>query len=128
MEWFVTLPLKNVPSFVLHRDQQIKLPGLGTVPYDVAFGGAFHVMLKQKISHPFESDLGFLYGTIFTGRPENSSMDSRNVCIFANGEVDRSATGTGVSTRAALHYARGELHPGEKMEIESIRSNHIRSL
>jgi trans-L-3-hydroxyproline dehydratase len=131
-------------------DQTIQVPGLGTVHYDVAFGGAFYaivdagqlklslersevsrlidlgmkikrsVMMKQKIIHPFEPDLGFLYGTIFTGRPENPSRDSRNVCVFANGEVDRSATGSGVSARAALHYARGELNPGEKMEIESI--------
>lgn len=145
-----SVSFKNVPSFVLHRDQQIELPELGIVHYDVAFGGAFYVlvdadkinlslqpsgvtklielgmkikrsvMMKQKIDHPFEPDLGFLYGTIFSGRPENPSRDSRNVCIFANGEVDRSATGSGVSARAALHYTRGELKPGEKMVIESI--------
>ena len=34
--------------------------------------------------------------------------------------MDRSATGSGVSARAALHHARGDLNPGEKMEIESI--------
>ena len=45
---------------------------------------------------------------------------SRNVCIFANGEVDRSATGSGVSARVALHYARGEMRIGEKIVIESI--------
>jgi trans-L-3-hydroxyproline dehydratase len=78
------------------------------------------VMKQQQIKHPFEEDLSFLYGTIFTGKPINPSRDSRNVCIFANGEVDRSATGSGVSARAALHLARGELNPGEIMEIESI--------
>lgn len=140
----------NVPSFVLHRDQQIEVPGLGGVNYDVAFGGAFYaivdadqlnlslnpsgisklidagmqikrsIMNEKTIAHPFEPDLSFLYGCIFTGKPEKSSRHSRNVCIFANGEVDRSATGSGVSARAALHYAREELNPGESMEIESI--------
>jgi trans-L-3-hydroxyproline dehydratase len=42
------------------------------------------------------------------------------VCIFAEGEVDRSPTGTGVSGRLALHYARGEIGLGERIEIESI--------
>ncbi len=145
-----SVTFKNVPSFVLYRDQEIEVPGLGRIKYDVAFGGAFYaivdadqvklslnpsrvsklieagmqikrsVMNKQVIAHPFEPDLSFLYGCIFTGSPETSSRHSRNVCIFANGEVDRSATGSGVSARAALHHARGELNPGEKMEIESI--------
>jgi trans-L-3-hydroxyproline dehydratase len=145
-----SVSFKNVPSFVLFRDQVIEVPGWGMVHYDVAFGGAFYaivdadimnlslepsgvsrlielgmqikrsVTLKQKIAHPFEQDLSFLYGTIFTGSSNSPSVDSRNVCIFANGEVDRSATGSGVSARAALHYARGELKRGEKMVIESV--------
>jgi trans-L-3-hydroxyproline dehydratase len=45
---------------------------------------------------------------------------SRNVCIFAEGEVDRSPTGTGVSGRLAIHYARGEIGLGERVVIESI--------
>ena len=145
-----SVSFKNVPSFVLSPDQQIEVPGLGRIHYDVAFGGAFYaivdamqlnlsldpsgisklievgmqikqsVMKEKIIDHPFEADLSFLYGTIFTGRPETPSRHSRNVCIFANGEVDRSATGSGVSARAALHHARGELKPGESIEIESV--------
>jgi hypothetical protein len=38
-----------------------------------------------------------IYGTIFTGPATASGHHSRNVCIFADGEVDRSPTGTGVS-------------------------------
>jgi trans-L-3-hydroxyproline dehydratase len=45
---------------------------------------------------------------------------SRNVCIFADGEVDRCPTGTGVSARAALQYARGEIGLNEPFVIESI--------
>ena len=41
-------------------------------------------------------------------------------CVFANAEVDRSPTGTGVSARLALHHARGELIEGQGIEIESI--------
>ena len=140
----------NVPSFLLLRDQEVEVDGIGKVKFDVAYGGAFYafvdadvlgigmedkdynqlidwgrkikyvVMDQFEIKHPFEDDLSFLYGTIFTGKTHNSNHHSRNVCIFAEGEVDRSSTGSGVSARAALHYAKGELNLGEKITIESI--------
>jgi len=78
------------------------------------------VIANFSIEHPFEKDLSFLYGTIFTGPALDPGHHSRNVCIFADGEVDRSPTGTGVSARAAIHYARGELQLNEKIAIESI--------
>ncbi len=78
------------------------------------------VMRSFPIKHPFEEDLSFLYGTIFYGKPLSEDADSRNVCIFAEGEVDRSPTGTGVSARMALHYAKGEIDLNEQMIIESI--------
>ena len=76
---------------------------------------------SDLIKHPFEQDLSFLYGTIFIGNAaEGSTADNRNVCVFAEGEVDRSPTGTGVSGRVAIHHARGELATGQPMVIESI--------
>jgi trans-L-3-hydroxyproline dehydratase len=72
------------------------------------------------ITHPFEPDLSFLYGTIFTSAAQHADCHSRNVCIFADGELDRSPTGSGVSARAALLHARGELQVGEKLIVESI--------
>jgi trans-L-3-hydroxyproline dehydratase len=77
-------------------------------------------MQAFAIEHPFEKDLSFLYGTIFTGPAQQAGHHSRNVCIFADGELDRSPTGSGVSARAALHYARGELLQNESVTIESI--------
>ena len=70
--------------------------------------------------HPTEPEMNFLYGTIFTSKPKNQNNHSRNICVFANGEVDRSPTGTGVSARAAVHYARKEINLGEPITIESI--------
>jgi proline racemase len=82
---------------------------------------------EVEITHPFEDELSFLYGTIFIGEPMASDADSRNVCVFAEGEVDRSPTGSGVSARMAIHYARGELKINEWMKIESIIGSHFRS-
>jgi proline racemase len=140
----------NVPSFVYAADQSIEVAGFGQANYDLAFGGAFYAYvqaesvgigltaadfrdlidlgtrIKQAIvatglpQHPFEPDLSLLYGTIFVGPAENPAHHSRNVCIFADGEVDRSPTGTGVSGRAAIHYARGEISLREPFIVESI--------
>jgi|SRR5450755_81688 len=140
----------NVPSFLYARDVELDVPAWGRVSVDIAFGGAFYAFLpaervglrvepqqlkrlsaageaikqavnaKMAIEHPIEKDLGFLYGTILTGPPEEPTHHSRNVCIFADAEVDRSPTGTGVSARLALHYAKGEITDGQSIFIESI--------
>jgi trans-L-3-hydroxyproline dehydratase len=145
----------NVPSFVLAMDQTVDVPGLGPVRYDVAYGGAFYafvrvedlqvtttpkdfsvliekgmavkraVMATGPITHPFEVDLSFLYGTIIIGPPHSEGAHSSNVCIFAEGEVDRCPTGTGVSARLALHYARQEIGVNEPIVIESILSTRF---
>ena len=140
----------NVPSFVQLINEEIEVEGLGKLKFDIAYGGAFYafvdadklgiamtpenyrqliekgmdikhaVMKNYELKHPFDEDLNFLYGTIFTGKALNKNADSRNVCIFAEGEVDRSPTGTGVSARMALHYAKGEIKLNEVKTIESI--------
>ncbi len=75
---------------------------------------------RHLINHPFESDLSFLYGTIFIDRSDAAGVDSRNVCVFADGEVDRCPTGSGASGRVAIHHAKNELTVGKTMTIESI--------
>jgi len=76
---------------------------------------------NDKILHPFEDDLSFLYGTIFISKKAQNGGDDRNVCIFADGEVDRSPTGSGVSGRMAIHAARQEMKVGSQPRvIESI--------
>jgi trans-L-3-hydroxyproline dehydratase len=141
---------QNVPSFVFARDIEIDLPEYGRFTVDIAFGGAFYAILPAEriglqvtpeqtsklvvageavkravnetlaIEHPSETDLGFLYGTILTGPAESPEHHSRNICVFANAEVDRSPTGTGVSARVALHHAKGEIADGQQIAIESI--------
>jgi proline racemase len=81
-------------------------------------GGALAKALG--VSHPEESDLSFLYGTIISGPPEDAAHHSRNLCLFAEGEVDRSPTGSGVSARLAVLHARGAVATGEEIAIESI--------
>ncbi|APG65377.1 proline racemase [Tenacibaculum todarodis] len=78
----------------------------------------------KEILHPFEDDLSFLYGTIFIdNNKQPTGNDSKNVCIFAEGEVDRCPTGSGVSGRMAIHKARNEIDYGETITIESITNS-----
>ena len=79
------------------------------------------VMASYEIRHPDgDPDLNFLYGTIFVKMTPGTGIHSRNVCIFAEGEVDRCPTGTGVSGRLAIHHAKGEVGLGETIVIESL--------
>lgn len=85
------------------------------------------VMASYSINHPEHSDLSFLYGTIFTSsKTTDSDSHSRHVCIFADGEVDRSPTGTGVSGRVALLVAKGEVELNQSLKIESIISSNMK--
>jgi trans-L-3-hydroxyproline dehydratase len=86
------------------------------------------VQSQFDMAHPFETDLSFLYGVIFISHQQTLSADahSRNVCIFAEGELDRSPTGTGVSGRVAIHHAKGELVTNEEVKIESILGSYFK--
>ncbi len=139
----------NVPSFVLEEKYSVSVDGRN-VDLIIAFGGAFYAYVDatalgfhlvpaeaarliefgQKVKnevnqnyaicHPDgDEELNFLYGTIFV-HPGDKPGHSRNACIFAGGELDRSPTGTGVSGRCAIHFARGEIGLDEELHIESI--------
>ncbi len=140
----------NVPSFAAALGQETSVEGLGRVRYDLAFGGAFYAFCRaeelgltlrpesarrlievgraikeavsrtREIKHPVEPDLSFLYGTIFVGEPGMAGAACRHVCIFAEGQLDRSPTGTGVSAHLAIKQARKELAPGRDLIVESI--------
>jgi trans-L-3-hydroxyproline dehydratase len=75
------------------------------------------------IVHPHEPDLGFLYGTILTDDvtpSDHGGHPSYNLCIFAEGQIDRSPTGSGVTARIALAAAKGEMQVGQSCEIRGV--------
>ena len=143
-----SVQFRNVPSFVTELTSTITVEGIGDMTYDLAFGGAFYayvgadsigvdlsdaaalvasgraikkaISASQSIEHPDDSELGFLYGVVFTGEPVDPANHSRHVCVFADGEVDRSPTGTGVSGRLAILHARGEIDLDQRITVESV--------
>lgn len=79
------------------------------------------------LSHPDHSDLAFLYGTILTdGEEAWSERPTRNICVFADAEVDRSPTGSGVTARLAAMHAKGLISVGQERIFESIVGSRFR--
>jgi proline racemase len=73
------------------------------------------------LEHPEASDLEFLYGTIVTDRPDSEAEEeSLNVCVFADRQVDRSPTGSGVTARTAVRHARGSVRAGQTRRFVSL--------
>jgi len=144
---------ESVEAFASHLDQELEVPGFGSVRFDISFGGAFYVILPASriglslmetplaelvqagvvitdavrsaipITHLDEPDLGFLYGTILTDDVPlgaHSGHASYNLCIFAEGQIDRSPTGSGVTARIALAASKGEMTVGQSCEIRGV--------
>ncbi len=140
---------ESVPSFAYALDRVAPTPSWGPVSVDIAYGGAFYAFLPADtigldlhrspmraiadageeiaravaravpIEHSDEPDLAFLYGTILTDGGDGADRPSRNVCIFAGRQIDRSPTGSGVSARMALQIARRQAKMGEERRFES---------
>jgi trans-L-3-hydroxyproline dehydratase len=141
---------ESVPAFAFALDRQVELRGAGTVTLDIGYGGAFYAIVpaaqlgldvrrssvreltdaasrvteaaRQQIalSHPDDPDLAFLYGTILTDGGDGADRPSANICVFADREVDRSPTGSGVTARIALQHVRGQAPLGSLRRFESV--------
>ena len=134
---------RNVPAFVIARAVVVA----GT-EVDVAYGGAIYAFapamnwglsvvpedlpeliaigrtVKRALDgtevsrHPDDDRLSGIYGTVFY--EELGPLHQRTVAIFADGEVDRSPTGSATSARTALLLADGTLADGETWRADSI--------
>jgi trans-L-3-hydroxyproline dehydratase len=112
--------------YAILPSSRIGLPFLSTpLPELVRAGVAITEAVRAAVPivHPDAPDLGFLYGTILTddvalGGPDHAP--SYNLCIFAEGQIDRSPTGSGVTARLALAAARGEMAAGQGREIRGV--------
>lgn len=130
--------IENVPSFVERLDQEIEVPGYGTVPYSIAFGGNFYALVElDAVGLPFErsrkddivrAGLAIMDAINTQAPPKHPELDganhvhhvefiapgsdasrSRHAMAIHPGWFDRSPCGTGTSARMAELHARGEL-------------------
>jgi proline racemase len=140
--------IRNVPSFSHALDARVKVPGLGEVRYDLAYGGNFYAMVElDEIGLPFDRaekqrllDAGLSIMAAINDQarpthPENPEIAgchhvaliapgsdatrSRHAMAIHPGWFDRSPCGTGTSARMAQLHARGELRIGADFVNES---------
>ena len=138
-----SVAFRNVPAFVMARGVAV-----AGIEVDVAYGGAIYAFapassrglrvapedLPQLIAagravkreldgtdvarHPHDDRLSGVYGTVFY--EQVGPLHQRTVAIFADGEVDRSPTGSATSARTALLLADGSIADGVTWRAESI--------
>jgi proline racemase len=140
--------IRNVPSFSHSLDAHVKVPGLGEVRYDLAYGGNFYAMVeleelglpfnraeKQRLldaglsimaaineqarpTHPDNPAIGGCHHVALIA-PGSDAKRSRHAMAIHPGWFDRSPCGTGTSARMAQLHARGELPIGVDFVNES---------
>jgi proline racemase len=143
-----SVTIENVPSFTVRLDDSVEVPGYGTVPYSLAFGGNFYALVdldavgldydranQQEIlaaglaimaainasdppRHPEIAGIDHCHHVEFIA-PGSTAQYSRHAMAIYPGWFDRSPCGTGTSARMAELYSRGELALGEDFVNES---------
>lgn len=143
-----SVTIENVPSYVDRLDTTIEVPGLGTVPYSLAFGGNFYAMVElDDVGLPFDrtrheeitaAGLAIMDAINTQSPPKHPSIDGVDHCHHVEfiapgsnatlsqhamsiypGWFDRSPCGTGTSARMAELWARGELPLNQDFVNES---------
>jgi proline racemase len=143
-----SVTIENVPSYVVRLDDVLEVPGLGTVPYSLAFGGNFYAMVNlDDVGLPFdrsrqneisEAGLAIMEAINTTAPPKHPEIEgldhchhvefiapgstakhSRHAMSIYPGWFDRSPCGTGTSARMAELWVRGELALNEDFVNES---------
>lgn len=93
---------------------------------DAATALTEEVRRAVPLVHPDHADLAFLYGSILTdGADFFSDKPTKNICVFADAEVDRSPTGSGVTARLAAMHAKGLIAQGQLRVFESIAGSRF---
>jgi proline racemase len=141
--------LRNVPAFVTALDADVDVASLGTLRYDMAFGGNFYALIpaasvgldpapanaqalidrgleiiaainaSAQPVHPVDPAIRGCKHVVFHA-PGRDGADARNATAIHPGWLDRSPCGTGTSARMAALHARGELAVGQEFVNESI--------
>lgn len=140
----------NVPSFLLHRDLEIEVSGLGKLTLDIAYGGNFYPIIEKQanfpgsehfspdellvlgrevqrkvnatlyVAHPDHPQINGVRHCMWTGQPTAADSHGRGVVITGDILIDRSPCGTGTSARLAQRFARGLIGIDEPYRHESV--------
>jgi 4-hydroxyproline epimerase len=136
--------VENVPSYRLHHETAVEVPGIGRVVGDVAGGGnwfflaaghglelvpanverltdyAWRVRRELARDGVTGADGAEIDHVELTGPPRDPANHGRNFVLCPGGAYDRSPCGTGTSAKLACLYADGKLRPGDVWRQESV--------
>ena len=147
--------MTNVPSFSYALDQEVDVPGLGKLKYDMAYGGNFYAIVpiervniefkrengqkfldlglqisdaineQNRPVHPENPDIAICHHIDFITPGDQGPLHWRNAMAIQPGWFDRSPCGTGTSARLAQMVARGEFDDGDVLINESWIGSHF---
>lgn len=145
-----SVKIKNVASFLEAENLQVECPDLGTLAYDVAYGGNFYAIIdpqenfsglqdyradqliswsreirkrintKHTFVHPEDKNIEGLHHIMWSGDTLDENSTARNAVFYGDKAIDRSPCGTGTSARLAQWAAKGKLKKGQEFIHESI--------
>ncbi|MGQ7855487.1 4-hydroxyproline epimerase [Pedobacter sp. WC2501] len=144
-----SVKLKNVASYLAAENLQVECPDLGTLTFDVAYGGNFYAIvdpqenfpglenytasqliswsqiIRKRINelysfvHPQDPTINGCSHILWTGKTIDPTSTARNAVFYGDKAIDRSPCGTGTSARLAQWFAKGKLKQGEDFIHES---------
>lgn len=149
-----SVTIENVPAFAERLDASVEVPGYGTIPYSLAFGGNYYAMVDlDAVGLPYDrgrqqeiltAGLAMMDAINSTDPPKHPEIDgvdhchhvqfiapgsdarhSRHAMAIHPGWFDRSPCGTGTSARMAELWARGELPLDTDFDNESFIGGHF---
>lgn len=145
-----SVTIQNIPSFLLKRDVVVKVPELGEVRLDIAYGGNFYAIVpaeavgleivpekaaqvihhatlireaifeQVEVVHPTNPDINRCTHVRFVSPSPTPGVTTRNAVMYSAEAIDRSPCGTGTSAEMAYLHAVGKLKLNEEFVSESI--------
>lgn len=140
----------NVPAFVEFLEEDLEVPGRGTIKVDVAYGGNSFVFFKAEdlnikvcpentneiidvslmvmaaannqfsISPPSLNNNKKINIATMIAPAKNPKADYLNVHVFSNRQYDRSPGGTATCARMAALHSKGQFNVGDEIWVESL--------
>ena len=121
-----SVTLRNVPSFLHAADREVDVPGLGTVRYDMAFGGNFYALLPAA-SVGLEVDPARAQELIDGGLAIIAAIDAADRPGPSGGPADRRLQARRAPRARARRRrrARGDLDPPRLARPLAVRHRDV---
>ncbi len=145
-----SVKIVNVPSYLHSEGLEVESSRLGLLKFDVAYGGNFYAIIdkqenfigiqaynaseiiemsrdiRKKINkkhdfvHPDDPRINGCSHILWDGDTMSKEATARNAVFYGDKAIDRSACGTGTSSRIAQWAAKNKLKKGDAFIHESI--------